>query len=278
MFPSWSFCLFLGAATICHASAVPGHQQIRRQDGPVPPDTVKDCTYFYDSQPGDTCASIARDWGITLQQFLTYNPSVKPDCSGLSAGNAYCVEENYGNDPVAPSTTSSTPPTTSTPTTTTPTPTGPSPVQSGINAQCTTPSILEVDVADAWHRRAILQSAEWRYLCWHCGYISHFHITELVSSSITISSGIKLRLESAADAVHTAIHGILRSEMVRFYAYGQDRTPLITSEACQTLLLDYYVCVGVPGTPTAPPTTTSAGATPGPSPTQSGLVSTCTTF
>ena len=149
MSSSWSFWLFLGAVIICHTSAVSEHQQFRRQDGPVPPDTVKDCTYFYDSQPGDTCASIASDWGITLQQFLTYNPSVKPDCSGLRSGNAFCVEENYGNGPVAPSTTSSTRPIASTPTTTTPTPTGPSPVQSGINAQCTTLSILKVDGADA---------------------------------------------------------------------------------------------------------------------------------
>lgn len=144
MFSSWFFWLFLGATTICHTSAVPGHQQFRRQDGPVPPDTVKDCTYFYDSQPRDTCASIASDWGITLQQFLTYNPSVKPDCSGLRAGNAYCVEENYGNGPVAPSTKSSTPPITSALTTTTPTSTRPSPVQSGINAQCTTLSFSKL--------------------------------------------------------------------------------------------------------------------------------------
>ena len=217
MFSLWLFWSFLGAAIICHTSAVAEHQHLRRQDGPVPPDTVKDCTYFYDSQPGDTCASITSDWGITLQQFLTYNPSVKSDCSGLKVGIAYCVEENYGNGPVSPSTTSSTPPITSTPTTTTPTPTGPSPVQSGINAQCTTLSKLKVDVPDGWYRQTILQSAEWRHLCWHCGYISYFYITKFVGSSVLISSRIQSRLEAATDTVHTAIHGILRSETVRLY-------------------------------------------------------------
>ena len=126
---------YLAATTWVQANAVPGHQNVRRQSGPVPPDTIKDCTYFYDSQPGDTCASIADNWGITQVQFKTYNPSIKSDCSGLIIGDAYCVEENYGNGPAPPETTSSTTSKT-TSTTTTPTPTGPTPVQSGITTQC----------------------------------------------------------------------------------------------------------------------------------------------
>lgn len=131
-----ALALCFGAAAFTYASAVPGHRHVRRQDGPVAPDTIKDCTYFYDSQPGDTCASIASDWGITLQQFQTYNPSIKSDCSGLVTGNAYCVEENYGMGPVPPTSSSSMASTTSNPPTTTQTSTGPSPVQSGISPEC----------------------------------------------------------------------------------------------------------------------------------------------
>ncbi|KAI4204248.1 MAG: hypothetical protein LQ350_001228 [Teloschistes chrysophthalmus] len=134
------FILCLSAATSVRSSILPEHQHLRRQNGPVPPDTVKDCTYYYDSQPGDTCASIANDWGITSSELTTYNPSVKADCSGLIIGDAYCVEENYGNGPAPPETTSSTTSKTSS-ISASPTPTGPTPVQSGITAECESPSM-----------------------------------------------------------------------------------------------------------------------------------------
>ena len=121
--------IILVASTL--GTAVEGNQrpQYRRQDGPVPSGTITDCTYFADAQTGDTCQSIADAWGITLQQFITYNPSVGSDCSNLVVGDSYCVEENYGRGPSSTST--------STPSTTTATTTGkPSPTQSGLIANC----------------------------------------------------------------------------------------------------------------------------------------------
>ncbi|KAL8913520.1 MAG: hypothetical protein Q9171_001708 [Xanthocarpia ochracea] len=222
-----ALALYFGAAAFTHASAVPGHRHVRRQDGPVSPDTIKDCTYFYDSQPGDTCASIASDWGITVQQFQTYNPSIKSDCSGLVTGNAYCVEENYGMGPVAPTSSSSTASTTSNPPTTTQTSTGPSPVQSGISPEC-----------------QIYYKVESGDTC--AGIVDKYH---------TFTIGNLLR-----DPFRWLLRKIF-----------QFRNAIYDIECLQ-------VCVGIPGTPTAPPTTTTVGATPGPSPTQSGLVSTCKSF
>lgn len=136
----WGFLTLVVAAD---ASAINGHRSLRRRDGPVAPDTIKDCTYFYNAKSGDTCASIANDWGITAQQFLAYNPSVKSDCSGLIIGNSYCIEENFGHGPARPSTTSTTiPPTsaslpTSIRTATTSTASaGPRPTQASITSQC----------------------------------------------------------------------------------------------------------------------------------------------
>ena len=43
--------------------------------------------------------------------------------------------------------------------------------------------------------------------------------------------------------------------------------------SCQSLQAGYYVCVGVPGTPTQRPT--SVAAPTGPLPTQSGIVTDC---
>ncbi|KAL8942164.1 MAG: hypothetical protein Q9216_001811 [Gyalolechia sp. 2 TL-2023] len=207
-----AFTLCLGAVLSVQSDTVPARQNIRRQDGPVPPDTINDCTYFYDAQPGDTCASIAENWGITLAEFKRYNPSVKSDCSGLIIGNAYCVEENHGNGPLPPEITSSiTSKTTSA--ITSAAPAGPTPVQSGIAADCQ--QYYKVQDGDS------------------CAKI--------------------------ADKYHTFT-------LQNFYSWN----PAVGS--------GYYVCVGIAGTPTAPPTTTSAGATPRPSPTQSGLVSSCKTF
>lgn len=179
-----SFALCLGAARLVRPSIVAEHQNARRQDGPVPPDTVKDCTYFYDSQPGDTCASIADNWGITSAQFKTYNPSVKADCSGLIIGDAYCVEENYGNGP-APETTSST------------TLRQPRPQLHRHQLdprQCKAASPLNVKghessldfaVADR-SRPTILQGPRRRYLCWHRRQVSHLHLAKFVRTPDTV--------------------------------------------------------------------------------------------
>ncbi|RYO89763.1 hypothetical protein DL766_002650 [Monosporascus sp. MC13-8B] len=45
---------------------------------------------------------------------------------------------------------------------------------------------------------------------------------------------------------------------------------------CSGLWAKTYYCVGVPGTPTAPPTTPTGN--PKPSPTQDGLIDTCIRF
>lgn len=127
------FCFHLSFAILVCTNAVFSNQQVKRQNGVVPVSTIDDCTHFYDSQPGDTCDSISANWGLTLQQFLIYNPSLKNDCSGLVIGNAYCVEESYGNGPALVTTSESIISTKSG--TTTSSYTGPTPVQTGINAQ-----------------------------------------------------------------------------------------------------------------------------------------------
>lgn len=85
-------------------AAVSGLRDLKRQTGPIPPGTISDCTYFYTSVTGDTYASIASSWGISLQQLITYNPSVKSDCSSLIIGDSYCVGENYGKGRASTST------------------------------------------------------------------------------------------------------------------------------------------------------------------------------
>ena len=41
-------------------------------DTPAAPDTIEDCTYWRVATETDTCASIADEWLLTLEQFTTY--------------------------------------------------------------------------------------------------------------------------------------------------------------------------------------------------------------
>lgn len=58
---------------------------------PAQPSMVDDCDGFYLVQPGDSCAAIASDHGISLARFLNWNPAAGRDCSGLWADAYACV-------------------------------------------------------------------------------------------------------------------------------------------------------------------------------------------
>ncbi len=67
--------------------------------------TKRSCMYPIVAEAGDTCASLSTYWGITVDQFISYNPTIGPGCSpGVVAGREYCVEQ----DPAAITTTSRT--------------------------------------------------------------------------------------------------------------------------------------------------------------------------
>ncbi|KAL9599870.1 MAG: hypothetical protein Q9219_003564 [cf. Caloplaca sp. 3 TL-2023] len=336
MFYTTFALLSLGATLLAQASAVPGHQNARRQSGPVPPDTVKDCTYFYDSQPGDTCASIADTWGITQIQFKTYNPSVKSDCSSLVIGTAYCVEENYGNGPVPPETTSSTSKTTSktSSTATSPAPTGPSPVQSGITTECKQYYKVQdgdtcAGIVDKYHTSTLQNFYSWNPAVGdsktfykvkegdECGSIvssygtfSLADFTPSTRSSITITSTTSTPsisptqtgiVSSCKLTLQSILNALTSSPGTRYYkAVDGDSCDIISTKFgtfttsqfiswnpavqsdCSRLFLGYYYCIAVPGTPTTRSTSSTTKTTltssSGPTPTQSGIISSCTKY
>lgn len=47
---------------------------------------------------------------------------------------------------------------------------------------------------------------------------------------------------------------------------------------CSSLFLGYYVCVGVPSTPTSRPTITTTTVAAGPTPTQTGIAAKCNSY
>ncbi|KAL4866153.1 hypothetical protein BDV12DRAFT_187662 [Aspergillus spectabilis] len=84
---------------------------------------------FYMVASGDTCAAIAADNGIALNNFYAWNAAVRLDCSALWGGYYVCVGiPVYEEQLLQPRTTT---------TTTTSTGTGPFPTQSGIIKTCT---------------------------------------------------------------------------------------------------------------------------------------------
>ncbi|PLB44330.1 hypothetical protein P170DRAFT_503006 [Aspergillus steynii IBT 23096] len=65
-----------------------------RAGGPSPTQTglISTCNSYYFVQNGDSCWAIVNSYGsFTLDQFYSWNPAVKSDCSGLQSGYYVCV-------------------------------------------------------------------------------------------------------------------------------------------------------------------------------------------
>ncbi|KAH8645404.1 hypothetical protein BX600DRAFT_356684, partial [Xylariales sp. PMI_506] len=101
--------------------------------GPTPEQTgiISTCDGYYLVVSGDTCYDIAATYGITLDEFYSWNPAVGDDCSGLDYGYYVCISV-----PGAATTTAITSTTSTTSTTTTASVTGPTPEQTGIISTC----------------------------------------------------------------------------------------------------------------------------------------------
>ena len=58
---------------------------------PIQTGMVSDCDAFYQVVGGDTCATIASDYGISLEDFYEWNPAVGDTCANLLAEDYVCV-------------------------------------------------------------------------------------------------------------------------------------------------------------------------------------------
>ncbi|KAI9375023.1 hypothetical protein BJX61DRAFT_550312 [Aspergillus egyptiacus] len=234
---------------------------------PADPNTISTCTWWWDNVDGAIpCEDMPFEWGISMEDFLRWNPSITADCGNYLTGRSYCVEAPAGgNEP---------PPTTTT-TSTEPTPTDgngvetPLPTQPGMVDDCD--SFYYVEVGDSCAAIAAdssittAQLVEWNpsigsdctglwadtYVC--PGMVDdcdEFYFVEVGDSCAAIASE----------------HGISQSQF-------RDWNPSVGTD-CAGLWANNYVCVSVVGH--SPGTTTTT--TTRPSPTQSGLIKTCTSF
>ncbi|KAH7041444.1 uncharacterized protein B0I36DRAFT_345046 [Microdochium trichocladiopsis] len=86
------------------------------------PNTISSCSFWYDNDGSLACDVLPPGFGITLEQFVAWNPSLTSACGNFRKGWSYCVEISQidvPNPPVSPSptkgpTTATTPPATTT--------------------------------------------------------------------------------------------------------------------------------------------------------------------
>ncbi|KAL4874685.1 hypothetical protein BJY04DRAFT_224793 [Aspergillus karnatakaensis] len=280
---------------------------------PSDPNTISTCTWWWDNVDGEiACEDMPFEWGITMEDFLLWNPSITADCGNYLTGQSYCVEAPAGGSEPPPTTTTTTP--------TEPEPTGgngvetPLPTQPGMVDNCNAFYYVEagnscVSIA-ALNDITTAQLIEWNpsvgsncaglwaevYVC--VGLIGGPTPGPTPTTTTTTAPGNGIPtptptqpgmidncnafyLVEAGDscAAIAAEHNISQTQF-------RNWNPSVGTD-CGGLWADVYVCVGVLGSTPAPTTTTTTTA-PGPTtppngietplPTQPGMVSNCDAF
>ncbi|KAI0440066.1 hypothetical protein F4803DRAFT_578079 [Xylaria telfairii] len=273
------------------------------------PNTSKYCDYWVDITSANTkCSSLPGQWGITLEEFLRWNPSLAPDCSALTVEQSYCVE-TYGE----PSPTDDDPGSSPSPTSPSNGISTPQPTQPGMVDNCDAFYFVNTDDSCAdiasSHGISLQQFLTWNpkagSTCsglWASTYACVSIIGQEPSSSTTATptptkpgNGISTPQptqpsmvdncdafyfvntdESCADIASS--HGITLQQFITWNPKA--------GSTCSGLWANTYACVSIVGhspatstTTTAKPTTTtpSNGITT-PTPTQPDIVSNCDKF
>ncbi|OAR02189.1 hypothetical protein LLEC1_06775 [Akanthomyces lecanii] len=255
------------------------------------------CTYKWRAHDGDTCASLSADWGVAVKDFISWNPSVGANCAnGLTSGQEYCVEDDgTGSDPTTAPPTSTTLTTTTTTSSTPTQPTGgvPSPTQDGVAKDCKAwYKVQSGDSCDAIVKKFGAFSTD-DFLKWNpaagndcTGLWVDYYVCVGVPGTPTSPTGsdpskpsptqanvakdcqkwYKVKSGDTCDKIKNQFNTFSIADFLKWNpSAGTD---------CSGLWVDYYVCVGVPGTPTSP-----TGSDPSkPSPTQDGITSKCTKY
>ncbi|KAK8146894.1 hypothetical protein G3M48_002469 [Beauveria asiatica] len=133
--------LLSSAGVVAHP---PRGQTVEARDGvpglPFHTGTTPYCSFWYDNDGSMTCEDVIIAFGLSMDQFGKWNPSVTSDCENFLKGHSYCMETK--DEPIMSTTTTSSPVSDATTTTIT-TPTKPdngietpSPMQPGMVSNC----------------------------------------------------------------------------------------------------------------------------------------------
>ncbi|KAH7016728.1 hypothetical protein EDB80DRAFT_827002 [Ilyonectria destructans] len=269
---------------------------------PIASGTTQDCVFWFDNDGTIDCEFIPEFYGITLEDFLKWNPSLTDSCGNFQEGYSFCVEGKA--DTGTPTVTTSTKTTTTkAPTTTTAPGNGiktPEPVQPGIVNNCDEFYLVKEgegcrDIATK-HGITLAQFTTWNsktgtncaalwvdtYACVSItGHTPTPTEPNNPGNGIETPSPIQNGMAKNCNKFHlvkstttcTSIEEYYKLPWADFYKWN----PAVGS-TCTSLLTDYYVCVSVVGftTPTTPTTPDNGISTP--SPIQVGMTKDCNKF
>ncbi|PYH30085.1 LysM peptidoglycan-binding domain-containing protein [Aspergillus neoniger CBS 115656] len=275
------------------------------------------CSYEYAASSGDTCQSVAADWGLTVQALESLNPKIT--CPDLVAGQSYCVLGTVSSSgPTVSSSSLATSTSTSTisivpiPSTTSSSSSSSSsapyqPQQTGTAADCDQFYLVETgDSCGKIEAQFGISASE--FLDWNpsvnsdctnilAGYYYCVDVPGATTGPVTTTT-IPVTTTTPGDGITTPtpIQTGMTDKCNKFDLVQSGDTceaiaakyeiPLATfyswnpavSSSCSDLDLGYYVCVDTIDY-TVPTTTTSAGnGITTPTPYEPGMVSDCTTF
>ncbi|KAH7382372.1 hypothetical protein DE146DRAFT_740009 [Phaeosphaeria sp. MPI-PUGE-AT-0046c] len=280
-------------------------------------DTISDCSGWEVAGADSTCKSIADKWFITAEYFAYYNPSTAAKCN-LIVGNSYCTEQDWGIPHPIPSSTSSSVPTPTKPSNGIVTP---SPIQDGMTENCNkfytvipndgcwaiaNSNSIELDDFYKWNPAVKNDCSKLQPKFNVCvGIIGGAQPSPSPTAGPTASS-VKPTPTNGIATPSPIQSGMVTNCNKFYYVKSGDGCWAIATDAgittdqfgaynpavgadCKGLFPDKYVCVGIVGSTTTKPTTSSTTVvtTPKPTPTngvntpspiQTGMVTNCNKF
>jgi hypothetical protein len=226
---------------------------------------------------------------------------VKSDCSGIKVGNSYCVEVTRQAEPTSATATSAA---------TTPTPTKvakPSPTQEGLIDTCTNFyfTVANDNCEKIAKKFGTFSASE--FISWNpavgddCNGIwakTYYCVGIPGTPTAPVATATAAPTSTGSPKPSPTQEGLIDTCTNFYLTVANDNCEKIAKKYgtfsaadfikwnsavgsdCSGIWAKTYYCVGVPGTPTAPVTTSNATPTgsPKPSPTQEGLINTCTNF
>lgn len=208
--------------------------------GPTGTGTVSGCQKWYTAVDGDWCSKIADANNIALTDFMSWNPSVKTDCSAVYIGYSYCIaiKTTVSSSATTTTTTPVVKPTTTTTTTTT-TSKAPTTVPVTTTKAPTTIATTTTTKAPVTTTTGVAAPSPTR--------------------EGTVSGCTKWDLAVAGDTC-SVIATRNNVDVNTFMAWN----PTVNAPSCSGLWGGYYYCVSTGGTPTttSKASTTSKSATP----------------
>ncbi|KAF4453305.1 hypothetical protein F53441_4035 [Fusarium austroafricanum] len=255
----------------------------------IQPGMVDNCDDFYMVKKGDNCAKIASSHGITLAQFIKWN-AAGDNCQDLWADTNACVSI-IGHEP------SPTKPTATNGIKT------PEPIQDGMVSNCNKFHMVQTTTTcksiESYYKLPLASFLKWNPAVGSdCRtLIAGFNVcistvdykpetpkpsATTPSNGIKTPSPIQANINKNCNKFHqvkstttcASIRDYYKLPLKDFYSWN----PSVGS-SCQSLLVDYWVCVSIVGwKPPAPSPTSAGNGISTPTPIQTGMTKNCNKF